>query len=210
MTRPTTPQKLRVNNHLQLHLVSSRGVAGRRAITRQKSHRNSSKTQSQQRIAGDQERIDMLKKKMTTKNKTTKPPPILLRSSRITEIDDGPKTEKTNTRAHRRICPSFLKRRGSSSSKGMQLNRGGGKANKKNSNEGLRTTTMGNAGRKNDDDTEIDSDSDSGITEYGVFTRFFGGDDASRGSLETKSVSTYEEEDDIFWYSLHSMCGNCA
>lgn len=70
---------------------------------------------------------------------------------------------------------------------------------------------MGNAGGKNDDDTEIDTDSDSGITENGVFTRFFGGDDVtSSGSLETKSVFTYEEEDETFWYSLHSMCGNCA
>ncbi len=197
MRRPTMSR--RVNNHLQLHINSRRdqNIAERRKILRQSSTGT-----------GDQERITMLKKKTTMKKKATSPPliprshpppsPRRFRSSLGTESEEGPTTEKTMTRANRGLFPSFLKRRGVAS-KGMQLKRGGG----------ARAFTMGKGRDMTDDDTEVDTDSDSGITDNGVLTRFFGGDEVtSSGSFETTSVLT--SDDGGFWNSLHrSMCGYC-
>lgn len=202
MCLPATSR--RVNNHLQLHINSRReqNIAERRKIIRQSS-------------TGDQERITMLKKKTTMKKKTTNPPliprshpplsPRRFRSSLRTESEEGPTTEKTTTRANRGLFPYFLKRRGVAS-KGMQLKRGEG-AKKKPTHERLRAFTMGKGGEMTDDDTEVDTDSDSGITENGVLTRFFGGDEVnSSESFETTSVLT--SDDGGFWNSLHcSMCG---
>lgn len=167
----------------------------------------------------------MLKKRMTMKKKTANPTPntpaipspspLVFMSNLVTDNGEEPTIEKPNIRAHRGLCPSFLKRRGLSSSKGMLPKRGGG-TKKTPTNGGVRTFIMGKAGGKSDDDTEVDTDSDSGITENGVFTRFFGGDEeTSNGSLETTSVFTSEEADNEsggFWDILHCsmMCGNCA
>jgi hypothetical protein len=204
MRRPTPPR--RVNHRLQLCINSRReqNIAERRKILRQSS------------TTGDQERITMLKKKMTMKKTTMNPPfisrshpppaPRRLRSSLRTENEEGPTTEKSMTRANRGLFPSFLKRRSVASK---------GSTKKKPTHERLRAFTMGKGGGMTDDETEIDTNSYSGITENGVFTRFFGGDDVtSSGSFETTSVLTSDMEDNDdggIWNSLHCyMCGNCA
>ncbi len=210
MTHPTPPPK-RVNNHLRLHIVSSRQQiisAERRRIKRRCSNRHPSTTRSHH--IDNQARITMLKARMAAKKKNANPrrapPPNL-----ITEEDEEPTTEQKNTQARRGLCPSswhVLKRRGLSS-KGLRLKRGGvTKKTTMNANGGQRTY-----GGTSDDDTEIDTDSDSGITENGVFTRFFGGDEETDASLETASMLTSDLDDADgggFWCSIHNMCGSCA
>jgi hypothetical protein len=210
MTHPTPPPK-RVNNHLRLHIVSSRQqtkTAERRQIKRRGSNHHPPTTRSHH--IDNQARITMLKARMAAKKKKTNsrraPPPNL-----ITEGEEEPYTEQKNTKARRGLCPSswhVLKRRGLSS-KGVQLKRGGvTKKTTMNANGGRRTS-----GGTSDDDTEIDTDSDCGITENGVFTRFFGGDEETDASLETASMLTSDPDDADgggFWCSIHNMCGGCA